>query len=99
MLALLAALIPVITGGTSLGAAIGSLTLLDWIGVAAGLVSAEPKVVAAIKALHPVFEDMANGISRGEHPADVGKAGYNSFQELVAANGKTAIKVQDNLGG
>ena len=95
MIALLAALIPVITGGASLGTAIGSLTLIDWIGIAGGLISAEPKVIAAIKALHPVFEDMANGIARGEHPNDAGMIGFTSFQEWLIRNGKAAIRLKD----
>jgi len=81
MVALLA-LIPVISGligGASIGSVFGMLTLTQWFGIAGALSSAEPAVVAAVRALHPVFADLITDV--GQHgPTLAAKKTWGSFQ-------------------
>ena len=66
--ALLIALIPLIqdaVAGDALSAALGSLSITQWVTMAAQLLNAEPQIVAAIKALHPAITTFVTAIENG----------------------------------
>lgn len=93
MEALLTALIPVLTGSASLGAALGSISVVSWIEIAAALIAAEPKIMQALTALHPVFTKLAQSIEAGQGADVAGMQAYSWLQ----ANAKAAIETQDGL--
>jgi hypothetical protein len=81
-MAILLALIPIIQsliGGASFASILGGLGLSDWIGLAGTLVEAEPDVLAALSALHPVFAQL---IADTQHhgPQAAGKLAWKRRQ-------------------
>lgn len=65
---ILIALLPLIQdaiGGEAIGAALSSLTITQWVAIAADLVNAEPQIIAAIKALNPAIEEFASAVRTG----------------------------------
>jgi hypothetical protein len=66
--ALLVALIPLISdaaAGEGIAAALGSLTVTQWVTIAAQSLTAEPQIVAAVKALHPAIGTFLTAVENG----------------------------------
>ena len=62
---ILLALLPVLSSlfaGSGAATAFAALSLGDWIGLAGSLVDAEPTVVNALRALHPVFDQLVGDL-------------------------------------
>jgi hypothetical protein len=81
MVALLA-LIPIISsliGGASITSVFAALSLTQWIGIATALVNAEPAVVLAVRALHPIFDQLIEHASV-VGPSHAGRAMWRSLQ-------------------
>jgi len=94
MEALLVALLPVLYGEATIGAALGSISLATWIEIAAGLIAAEPTFVKLLSGLHPVFDNIAKDLKAGMNRPEIVGALANSWMER---NGQAAIAVQDSM--
>jgi hypothetical protein len=94
MEALILALIPVMTQGVSISAALGSISLSTWIEIAAGIIGAAPTIKKALTQLHPVFDQIAKDIDGGIDNKDILGARANSF---IARNAEAAIRLQESM--
>lgn len=75
----LISIIIALIGGQSLGAIVSALSLMQWIGIAEILISAEPTIVKAFAELHPAFDILAKAIASGISPGAAGSAAYSSL--------------------
>lgn len=93
---LLAIFLPVLLGHIGLTAALGAVTLPQWIAIAAELLKALPAVQRDLQALHPVFKEMfADLQASGNHRLAAITA--HDYMQRLKANASAAISVQDAL--
>lgn len=95
MFALLAAVLPLIqsAGIPAITGALSTLSVVQWLGIAKDVASAEPEVVKAIKALTPALHDFVTDIEE-KIPHDLAAANIHAdIQAWMAANGDAVIKM------
>ena len=81
---LLVALLPLIqdaVAGDTIASALGSITVAQWVTIAAQGLTAEPEVVAAIKALHPAIDTFLTAVENGVDSAGAADAIFKHFNE------------------
>lgn len=82
--ALLVALLPLIqdaVAGDTVAAALSSVTVAQWVTIAAQALTAEPQIVAAIKALHPAIKTFLTAVEKGADKKGAADALFKHFNE------------------
>lgn len=84
--------------GTSIESILGALSIGQWLTIGGTLISAEPEVVAAFAALHPILNILESVVKSGASATQIANAGQQSAVSWLAANGQAAIDIQDEMG-
>ncbi len=78
-------------GGQSLGTILAGLSLMQWIGIAETLISAEPTLVKAFGELHPAFDILVKALGSGSSPGAAGSIAYSSLGPHYHGGPKSSI--------
>ena len=96
MLALLAALLPLIQGaGTgAIAAALSQITVLQWIEIGLAVAKAGPEIVALFQKLHPALDVFIQDVIQNEKNITLAAHGVHSeLQAWMKTNGDEVIRM------
>jgi hypothetical protein len=102
MLAILAALLPVIQTamtGTTIATALAGISIWQWAKIGIEVAQAEPALLKALKALHPAIRDFLGDIENGIGAELAALGIHSTLAAIVAANADKAIQLQPGAAG
>jgi hypothetical protein len=95
MAAILIPLLATVLSGGSFGAALGALSLTQWLTLGVGVASLEPDVAALFGLQHPALGTLVENIGKGVSVEIASQTAKNWF----AANADKAIELQPGIKG
>jgi len=95
MIGILLAMIQGVLAGQGVGAILGTVTLPQWIGVAADAIEAAPDVRRALKALHPAFSHLIQDIEHNIGAKEAGTRAYRAFGAISKHEAEVELGIND----
>jgi hypothetical protein len=83
---ILLSMIMALVGGQSLVAILGGFTAVQWVSLASTLLGAEPDVLKAFLALHPVLASLAGAFEQRLKAQEIANLAITNFEQWAAAN-------------